>query len=717
MKRIAFTIITAAMATAVAGQEKSSTDSFYALSPVEVKAVRAGDNAPFTKTNLTKKEIASQNLGQDIPFLLNQTPAVVINSDAGTGIGYTGIRIRGTDATRINVTLNGIPYNDAESQGTFFVDLPDFASSTGSIQVQRGVGTSSNGTGSFGGSINISTNDVNRDAYAEINNSIGSFNTRKTTLKTGSGLVGDHFTADLRWSSITSDGYIDRASSDLRSWYFSTAYIGKTNSLRLNLFSGKEKTYQAWDGVAESDLLAGNRTINYEGTEKPGTPYDNQVDDYKQDHYQLFFNQQLGSRLTFNTAFFLTEGRGYYEQYKADEAYADYNMPAPGNGTITTTDLVRQLWLDNDYYGAIYSLQYHHQGTQLTLGGGATRYNGRHFGEVIWAEQGLTAINDWYHHQSRKKDATVYLKQQTTVAPHWTLYYDLQYRQVRYDIDGFRETPDLVVANNYHFFNPKAGISFSSNGWHAYLSYGQANKEPNRDDFEAGLTQLPKPERLHDVEAAVERRGKNWNWGATFYYMRYKDQLVLTGKINDVGAYTRTNIPNSYRRGIELQGAWKPCSWFNAAGNIALSENKVLHFDEYIDDYDNGGQLHNFYTRTAIALSPAVVGAATLNFLPVKAVEISLPAKYVSKQYLDNTGQEARSLDAFYVQDVRASYSFHLGWLKEVQLIAQVNNAFDARYEPSGYTYSYFSGGVVNTENYYFPMAGRNYLVALNIRL
>lgn len=716
MKRIAFTIITALLAaTMYAQQEPVSKDSFFALSPVEVKAVRAADNAPFTKTNLTRQDIAKQNLGQDIPFLLNQTPAVVVNSDAGTGIGYTGIRIRGTDATRINVTLNGIPYNDAESQGTFFVDLPDFASSTGSIQVQRGVGTSSNGTGSFGGSINISTNDINRDAYAEINNSAGSFNTFKTTLKTGSGLVDGHFTADLRWSSIQSDGYIDRASSNLQSWYFSSAYIGKKNSLRLNLFSGKEKTYQAWDGVSEADLLAGNRTINYEGTEKPGTPYDNQVDDYKQDHYQLFFNQQLGKRLSFNTALFLTEGRGYYEQYKADQDYADYNLPQPGSSS--STDLVRQLWLDNDYYGTIYSLQYHNKASQFTLGGGLTRYNGRHFGEVIWAEQGLTGLNDWYHHTSRKTDANIYFKQQTRLSRKWTLFYDLQYRQVRYNINGFRETPDLLVRNNYHFFNPKAGISFANNGWRSYLSYGQSGKEPNRDDFEAGLTQQPTPEYLHDVEAAIERTGRNWNWGVTFYYMHYKDQLVLTGKINDVGAYTRTNIPKSYRAGIELQGGWQLAKWFNATGNVAFSRNKVRNFNEYIDDYDNGGQIHNQYQNSDIALSPSVVGAASLNFLPLPALELSLPAKYVSRQYLDNTQQTGRSIAAFYVQDFRASYHFRIKWLKEITLVGQVLNVWDKKYEPSGYTYSYLYGGQLTTENYYFPMAGRNYLVALNIRL
>ncbi|MGH2552238.1 MAG: TonB-dependent receptor plug domain-containing protein, partial [Chitinophagaceae bacterium] len=361
MKRIAIFVISILQCISLNAQnEEPVKDSFYLLTPVEVKAIRAGDNSPFTKTNLSKNEIAKSNLGQDIPFLLNQTPSVVINSDAGNGIGYTGIRIRGTDATRINVTLNGIPYNDPESQGTFFVDLPDFSSSAGSIQIQRGVGTSSNGAGSFGGSINFSTNEVNKDAYVESNNSFGSFSSWKNTLKAGSGLLGDRFLVEGRLSRISSNGFIDRASSDLKSFYFTTAYINKKTSLRFNIFSGKEKTYQAWYGISEEDLKAGTRKINYAGTEKPGEPYDNETDNYKQDHYQLFFNQVLGTRFSFSTALFSIKGEGYYEQYKANQEYAAYHLPdPPSTGTpITRSDMIRQLWLNNEYFGNIFSLQY-----------------------------------------------------------------------------------------------------------------------------------------------------------------------------------------------------------------------------------------------------------------------------------------------------------------------------------------------------------------------
>ena len=703
-------------ANAIFSQEVK--DSFYSLTPVEVRAIRAGENAPFTKTNISRKEITKTNLGQDIPFLLNQTPSVVINSDAGNGVGYTGIRIRGSDAARINVTLNGIPYNDAESQGTFFVDLPDFSSSTGSIQIQRGVGTSSNGAGAFGGSINISTNEVVKDSYAEINNSFGSFNTWKHTIKSGTGLVNG-FTTDVRLSKISSDGYIDRASSDLKSFYFSTAYIKEKTSVRVNVFSGKEKTYQAWNGISEADLLAGNRTVNSAGTERPGEPYDNEIDDYAQTHYQLFFSQRLNSKLNFNTAFFLTKGKGFYEQYKADQKYSKYGMPdAPGFPTaITRSDMVRQLWLDNDFYGNIFSLQLKNKQTEAVLGGGLTRYNGHHFGKIIWAAQGLTSVDNWYDLSSDKNDFNIYLKQQTKVAGNWNLFYDLQFRHVKYSTEGFRDNPTLSINKNFNFFNPKAGLSYLKNGLKAYASYSVANKEPNRDDFEAGALQQPLPERLHDIEAGIEKQTSNYNWAATVYYMNYKNQLVLDGKINDVGAYTRTNIPNSYRAGIEIQGGIKFNSWMNAAANISLSENKVKNFTEYIDDYDNGGQKTNNYSAATIAYSPSVVGGATINFIPVKNGELSFSSKYVGKQYLDNTSNNARLLHAFFVQDVRAIYTIKNKGLKEINIIAQLNNVFGKKYEPNGYTYSYFVGGETVTENYYFPMAGRNFMIGLNISL
>src|SRR6186713_161847 len=719
MKRIAILITVAIVGNTVFGQTKDSTkrDSFLLLEPVEVKAIRAGENSPFTKTNLTKKQIEKMNLGQDLPFILNQTPSVVVNSDAGNGVGYTGIRIRGSDASRINVTLNGVPFNDAESQGTFFVDLPDFSSSVGSIQVQRGVGTSSNGAGAFGASINISTNEVNLKPYAEFNNGYGSFNTWKNTIKVGSGLVSDHFTTDFRLSRIRSDGYIDRASSDLRSFYFSTAYLGKKNSLRFNMFSGKEKTYQAWYGVSEADLKT-NRTINYAGMERPGEPYDNETDNYKQDHYQLFYNQELTSRLKFNLGLFYIKGKGYYEQYKADQTYVDYGLPEPiyGTDTITNTDLVRQLWLDNDFYGNIFSLQYKANNSQLTFGGGWNRYEGNHYGDVVWAEKGLALPARWYDLNANKNDLTLYFKQQTKIGSLISVFYDLQYRGVKYNLYGFRDNPDIIINNTYNFFNPKAGLSFQKNVWSGYLSYSLGQKEPNREDFEAGLDQQPKPEKLNDLELGIEKRNDKYNFGITGYYMHYKDQLVLTGKINDVGAYTRTNIPKSFRMGVEITAGVGITSWLNATGNFSLSKNKVIDFGEYIDDYDNGGQQTNQYSKTDIAFSPNMVGGATISFIPLKNAELSLISKYVGTQYLDNTENESRKLNAYYTQDARFIYTISKKCLKELIIILQANNIFDMLYEPNGYTFSYYYGGSLTTENYYFPMAGRNFMVGVNVK-
>lgn len=718
MKRTVVLICFASSLTALSQEKKDTVD----LPPVEVRAVIAPTTAPFAKTNLDKKEIGRQNLGQDLPFLLNQTPSVVVNSDAGNGVGYTGIRIRGTDATRINVTLNGIPYNDAESLGTFFVDLPDFASSVNRIQIQRGVGTSTNGAGAFGATINFSTNEVNKKAYAEINNSYGSFNTWKNTIKAGSGLLGNHFTIDARASRVSSDGYIDRASTDLKSGYLSAAYLAEKNDLRINVLSGKEKTYQAWNGVSESDLKT-NRTINYAGMEKPGEPYDNETDNYLQNHYQLFFTHRFTPNFSFNIAGFLTPGKGYYEEYRANENYANYGLtyPVVGGNTITETNLIRQLWLKNDFYGGIFSLQKQSSKTRLTFGGAFTKYDGNHFGEVIWSEQAWNGPKRWYYLDAFKKDFNVYGKWQQDFSSKLQLFADVQYRKIDYDLLGFRDNPDLFIYNSYNFFNPKIGLSYHQNNWLAYASFSVAHKEPNRDDFEAGKTQQPKPEILNDWEAGVERKNSKTFLSANIYYMKYKDQLILTGQINDVGAYTRTNIPNSYRVGVEVQGSTMINDWLKAGGNITLSQNKIKNFTEYIDAYDANynwtGQNANFYKESTISFSPAVIGAATITLMPVKKLNIDLLSKYVSRQYLDNTKNENRKLNPYFTEDVRAIYSFNKNWFKNIDLIFQVNNVLNKKYEPNGYTFSYYVGPELSTENYYYPMAGTNWMLGVNVRL
>jgi iron complex outermembrane receptor protein len=720
---VALSVIMAAIAPAQENErgrvQDTVTPKRVILEPIEIRAVRAGEKSPFTQTTLGKAALGKNNLGQDIPFLLNQTPSVVVHSDAGNGVGYTGIRIRGTDATRINITLNGIPYNDAESQGVFFVNLPDFASSVNSIQVQRGIGTSTSGTGAFGASIHMSTNETRTVPYAELNNSYGSFNSWKNTVNVGTGLIGNHFTLDGRLSRITSDGYIDRASSDLRSFFLSVAWITEKSTLRANVFSGKEKTYQAWYGVDEATLET-NRRFNAAGTEKPGEPYDNETDNYQQTHYQLFYNRTLNSRLNLQSAFFYTRGLGYYEQYKAGQYYMDYGLAYPmyGGDTVFTTDLIRQLWLDNHYYGMNASLQYKDEQKEIIAGGGGSRYLGDHYGKVIWASNGgVEKDYRWYNQDAFKNEIYAFAKWQQQWRKRITLFADIQYRYVQYDLNGFRNNPGLFVSNRWNFLNPKAGVRYALRNGFAYISWAMANKEPNRDDFEAGQENQPRPERLQNLELGIEKRKPEWSWGATVYYMRYRDQLVLTGKINDVGAYARTNIPNSYRLGLELQGGWKPVKWFNGQGNLTLSRNRIRDYTAYTDDYDDGGQKTEFFSNTDISFSPTITGAATLSFTPLRHLEIALLPKYVSRQYLDNTTRKSRSLDPYFVQDLRAIWTIPQPWIRETTLTFQLNNMFNARYEPNGYTFSYIYNGVTQAANYYYPMAGLNFMVGLSLKM
>ncbi len=717
------------------------------LQPVEVKALRAGEKAPFTKTNITKKEIEKINLGQDLPFILNQTPSVVINSDAGNGVGYTGIYIRGTDATRINMTLNGIPYNDAEDQSIYFVDLPDFASSVNSIQIQRGVGTSSNGAGAFGATINFSTNEFNDKAYAEINNSYGSFNTWKNTVKVGSGLIDDHFTLDARLSRISSDGYIDRATSDLKSFYLSAAYYSKKSSLRFNIISGYEKTYQAWNGIPEAKLNGDKTALDQHYNDNVGSlyftqadslnlynsnnrtynyfTYKNQTDNYWQNHYQLFFNHQFNQRLSLNVAGFLSRGYGYYEEYhnsgdSSNAKYSSYGLPdyVVGNETFLSTDLIRQLWLSNYFYGGIFSFQYKYKATQLTVGGGWDKYDGKHYGIVTWAENGGFPDNyEYYNVPAHKTDFNAYAKLQQQLGEHFTAFADLQFRTINYHIDGFEDNPSLMVNPKYNFMNPKAGINYINHEWQGYFSYSLGNHEPNRGDFEANQSDLPKAEQLNDFELSIERKNSQYSFSATGYYMLYKNQLVLNGKINDVGEYTRVNIPDSYRLGVELQGSIKLTDWVNIAANIAFSRNKVKNYTEYVDDYDNGGQQAFSYKETNIAFSPSTVGSASVNLLPFKNYELNLISKYVSEEYLDNSQHEDRKLNGYYVQNVRMSYALKSKTIKETDFIFQLNNVFNKKYEPNGYTYSYIYGGSLITENFLFPMATTNFMFAVNIKL
>jgi iron complex outermembrane receptor protein len=708
---------------------------------VIVQATRAPENSPTTFTNISAEEIRQKNFGQDLPFLLNQTPSVVVTSDAGAGIGYTGIRIRGSDPTRINVTINGIPYNDAESQGTYWVNLPDFASSVDNIQVQRGVGTSTNGAGAFGASLNIQTNTLRQEAYAEVTNSIGSFNTWRHTVKVGSGLIDGKWSFDGRLSKISSDGYIDRAGSDLRSFFVSGGYHGKSTLVKLNVFSGKEETYQAWYGTPESrirndrqgmldyiernglseadaqNLLHSGRTYNY-------YTYDNQVDHYQQDHYQLILSQELNKLWNLNGALHLTKGRGYFEEFRPNDRFSRYNLPSVsiGDSVITTTDLIRRRWLDNYFYGATYSANYNSLGRLSgTIGGSWNQYAGKHFGEIIWARfAGNSDIRErYYDNDARKTDFNMYGKANYRFTDKLHTYIDLQYRRVGYLFLGFDNNLRNVQQDAaLRFFNPKAGVTYLlNNESNVYLSYSIGNREPTRDDFTQSTPQSrPRPETLRNLEVGYRKGGKNLSWGINYYLMDYKNQLILTGQINDVGEYNRTNIPRSHRTGIELDITARLLPILQWRGNAAFSSNKIKKYTEYIDNNDLEEQTAFHYSSTDIAFSPNVVTASTFSYVPVKNLGVHFISKYVGSQYLDNTSNENRMMNAFFVQDLRINYTLQTKLIKEMGLNLLVNNIFNTLYEPNGYTFSYITEGRVTTENFYYPQAGIHLIASVNLK-
>jgi iron complex outermembrane receptor protein len=684
---------------------------------VFVRSTRTGENSGFTYTNLSRKELAKNNLGQDLPFLLNQTPSAVVTSDAGAGIGYTGIRIRGSDGTRINVTVNGIPLNDAESQGSYFVDLPDFASSVDNIQIQRGVGTSTNGAGAFGASINVQTTTRQDTAYAQLDNSAGSYGTVKNTVSLGSGLIGNHFTFDGRLSRIKSDGYIDRGASDLKSYFLTGAYYNKNTIVRLNVFSGTEKTYQSWNGVPEDILLSGNRTYN-EFT------YKNQTDNYIQNHYQLLVNQKISDKFSFNGALHYTKGSGYYEEYKADAKLSSYGLTPViyGRDTIKTTDLVRRRWLDNDFYGVTYNFNYQAQkNLNFTLGGAYNIYTGAHFGQIIYTKQSanITPDYEYYRDDARKTDFNIFGKANYQL-DNLNLYADLQYRRVYYSFLGFdRNLNNVQQSATLNFFNPKLGLSYQIDaGNNLYASFAVGHREPNRDDYTNSTpTSRPKAETLYDFEAGYRTRQGAFTGGINGFYMLYDNQLVLTGSLNDVGAANRSNVKDSYRAGVEFDGRVQiaaPLYWNVTA---ALSSNKVKNFQQYLYNYDNDQTvLAQQFQKTDIAFSPDFVGSSEIGFTPIKGGEIALISKYVSKQYLDNTSSDERKLDAFFVNNIRLRYNFSTKAVKNIGVSFLINNIFSELYEPNGSTYPQIESGEIKSYNYYYPQATRNFLAALSLR-
>lgn len=687
------------------------------LDEVLVQAVRVTNASPVTFSNLKKEEIAPRNLGQDIPILMNFLPGVVTTSDAGAGVGYTSIRVRGSDNTRVNVTVNGIPYNDAESHGTFWVNMPDFASSTESLQLQRGVGTSTNGAGAFGASINLLTDAVSEETYAQIASSIGSFNTLRNNIKFSTGLLNEHVEISGRLSRITSDGYVDRASSELESYFLQTAYKDDNTLVKALLFGGHEITYQAWNGI-DGETLQTDRTFNSAGmyVDVNGTTrfYDNEVDDYKQDHAQLLWNEQVSPYWSTNIALHYTRGRGFFEQYRQDEDLADYGLIAIilDDDAINSTDLIRRRWLDNHFYGTVFSANYSKNNFDVILGGGWNSYQGDHFGEIIWARfASESEIRDrYYDDNSNKADFNAYAKANYGLTDKWSLYVDLQYRRVGYSANG-EDTGQ--VDDTFRFFNPKAGLVFDLNrNNNFYFSYAVAHREPNRNDYEGGS---PKPEKLNDFELGWRYVAPDFQLNANAYYMRYKDQLVLTGELNDVGAPLRANVGDSYRAGIELDATILFRRKFQLQPNIALSTNKNIDFlfqrDGVLQDLGN----------THIAYSPNLVFGNRLTYVPVENLQITALSKYVGKQFMGNIDSEASVLEGYSQMDLNVQYVIEFdAIIKNITLSGLVNNLFDQDIVSNGYFYTFdddSSGSIQTFEGAgYYPQAGINFLLGATVQ-
>ncbi len=697
-----------------------------------IESTRANDKTPVSHQTISGKDISGKDQGRDIPFLLEQMPATVVTSDAGAGVGYTGFRIRGTDMNRINITVNGIPLNDAESHSVFWVNMPDFTSSVSSLQVQRGVGTSTNGAAAFGASINLLTSTPPAQAYAIINNAAGSFNTFRHTLSTGTGLINGKWAFDARLSKLSSDGYIDRAFSDLKSFYVSGGYYGSTTIARVNVFSGTEKTYQAWDGVP-SDSLATNRTYNGIGKyyDNSGNEqfYDNETDNYQQDHYQLLIAQRLGGYLTGNLALHYTKGFGYYEQYKDGETLTDYGIapvvvPGTDSVLVNESDLIRRKYLDNDFYGFTWSLNYDRNKLNFSAGGSGNRYEGLHYGEVIWAEYASTAgLNHrWYEGTGDKTDLNFFVKGQWQFNRKLNIYTDLQLRSIAYELTGFDDDlRNISQDHNFLFFNPKAGFFYEFDYRNSiYLSIAVASREPNRDNYTDANPDRPSPvaETLYDTEAGYRWNGDKLKASANYYYMFYRDQLVLTGAINDVGAAVMTNVPVSFRTGLELSGKYNFSSKLSAQANLTLSMNKIRDFTEFVDDWNNWGtQLENRIGTTDLAFSPAVTGGFGIDWEFAKNFDLNLNGRYVSMQYIDNTSSPERVLDPYFVNNLRLSWSLKLRGTEGIVLSLHVNNLTDTHYETNAWVYRYYYEGTYGKLDGYFPQAGINFNVGMVVKL
>jgi len=679
-------------------QEKpKDTVKVNQLDEVLISAIRVTSKTPVSFSNLDKKDIKYRNLGQDIPILMNYLPSVVTTSDAGNGVGYTGIRVRGSDATRVNITINGIPYNDAESQGTYWVNMPDFASSVQSLQLQRGVGTSTNGVGAFGASINMLTDNFSKKPTAEISGSAGSFNTYKENIKFSTGLLNDHIEIAGRLSNLNSDGYIDRASSDLQSFFLQGAYAGKSTLIKALIFGGKEKTYQSWNGI-DPETMENDRTYNSAGmyTDEFGNTrfYDNETDNYQQTNYQLLWSELINENWSTNFALHYTKGAGYYENYKEDAAFEDYGLiPVE---PYESTDLVRQKWLDNDFYGTTFSVNYKKEKWDVIFSGGWNKYEGNHFGKVIWARfASQSELGDlYYDDDATKTDGNVFAKASYQITEKFSLYLDLQYRNVNYKADGVQ--PELVD-DTYHFFNPKGGLTYEINSMNSlYFSYAKANREPNRTDYEGGDV---KPEILNDFELGWRNMSDKLKFSSNIYYMRYKDQLILTGSIDDVGSPIRANSDDSYRLGLEVDVTISVSDKFEIKPNFTLSSNKNV--DLTVDGVS--------YGNTDIAYSPSVIAGNIFIYKPIQNLYLSLLQKFVGEQYMNNIESPSAKLKDYFVNDINIAYEIKpKSVFNSILINVLVNNVMNKEYVANGYMWDVYP--------YYYPQAGINFLAGLTVK-
>ncbi len=698
---------------------------------VIVSATRADSNTPVAYTNIGNEDIRQNNAVQDLPFLISLTPSLVETSEAGTGIGYTNLRIRGTDASRINVTMDGIPLNDAESQQVFWVDLPDLASSVNNIQVQRGVGTSANGAGAFGASVNILTESPGNEPFADISLTAGSFGTLKKTISAGTGLISKKFALLMRYSDIRSDGYIKRTGVNNRAGAVSGIFRTGSSFLKANIILGEEHTGISWWGVP-AEMLGTDRRYNPAGEYKDAFGntqyYSNETDNYLQDHYQLIFGSNLSKYLFLHAALHYTHGKGYYEEYAEDQALSDYGL-APviiDTSRIKASDLIRRKWLDNNFMGAVYSLTWKKGRSELIIGGGSNIYNGDHYGRIIWMQYAGDTGNDyqWYLNNGKKNESDIYTRINYKLSDRLTAFGDVQYRYIAYRMHGpDDDQKDLTQSHYFSFLNPKAGLYWNvTSDQDLYLSFSVAHREPSRADFKEAAGDpgaMPVAERLFDAETGYNLRSSRADIGVSLYGMFYRDQLVPTGELSNVGYPITTNVKNSYRAGIELSVLFRPAGFFSWNLNTTLSRNKISNFTEYFTNYtyDGGSQyLSKFLGSVDIAYSPSVIGSSDLIFKPYDRLGIHLISKYVGKQYFDNTMSNARKLDPYFVSNLRIDFQPDLRQVKNIEFQLLVNNMLNAKYESNAYGGNWFEDGVEKTWAYYFPQAGINFMVRAGVR-